>query len=35
MTWREYPMAHSVCEAEVDDLSAWLSGALGEKGEAR
>src|SRR5881628_3181122 len=35
VTWREYPMAHSVCDAEVDDLSAWLSGALGEKGEAR
>src|SRR5439155_8004186 len=35
VTWREYPMAHSVCEAEVDDLSAWLSGVLGEKGEAR
>src|SRR6058998_3137226 len=35
VTWREYPMAHSVCEAEVDDLSAWLSAVLGEKGEAR
>ena len=35
VTWREYPMAHSVCDAEVDDLSAWLSAVLGEKGEAR
>src|SRR5213594_4426250 len=35
VTWREYPMPHSVCGDEVDDLSAWLCGVLGEKGEAR
>jgi len=35
VTWREYPMPHSVCGDEVDDLSAWLRGVLGEKGEAR
>ena len=35
VTWREYPMVHSVCGDEVGDLSAWLRGILGEKGEAR
>jgi phospholipase/carboxylesterase len=35
VTWHEYPMAHSVCGDEVRDLSAWLRGVLGEKGEAR
>ena len=35
VTWREYPMGHSVCGDEVGDLSAWLRGILGEKGEAR
>src|SRR5213595_1994171 len=35
VTWHEYPMPHSVCGDEVDDLSAWLCGVLGEKGEAR
>jgi phospholipase/carboxylesterase len=23
--WRQYPMAHSVCAEEVQDLRAWLS----------
>ena len=22
--WHEYPMAHSICNAEIDDLSLWL-----------
>jgi len=26
--WREYPMAHEVCDAEIRDLSAWLRGVL-------
>jgi phospholipase/carboxylesterase len=35
VTWHEYPMPHAVCDDEVDHLSAWLRGVLGEKGEAR
>ena len=35
VTWHEYPMPHAVCGDEVRDLSAWLRGVLGEKGEAR
>jgi phospholipase/carboxylesterase len=35
VTWREYPMPHSVCGDEIDDISAWLRGVLGEKGETR
>jgi phospholipase/carboxylesterase len=27
--WREYPMAHGVCEAEIADISQWLTGVLG------
>src|SRR5262249_28670754 len=26
--WREYPMPHSVCEAEVRDIGAWLARIL-------
>lgn len=26
--WREYPMPHTVCTAEVNDIGAWLSTAL-------
>ena len=26
--WHEYPMAHSVCMEEVQDLNAWLLKAL-------
>jgi phospholipase/carboxylesterase len=26
--WREYPMEHSVCAAEVDDVAAWLRRVL-------
>jgi phospholipase/carboxylesterase len=26
--WRTYPMEHSVCPAEVDDISAWLQRVL-------
>lgn len=29
LTWREYPMAHAVCDAEIRDLAQWLSGLLG------
>ena len=28
VTWREYPMAHSVCMEEIADLNAWLLKAL-------
>ncbi|PYO20636.1 MAG: carboxylesterase [Candidatus Rokuibacteriota bacterium] len=35
VTWHEYPMGHSVCGDEIRDLSAWLRGVLGEKGETR
>jgi len=27
--WREYPMQHQVCAAEIGDLSAWLRERLG------
>ena len=26
--WHEYPMPHSVCEDEIDDISAWLKRVL-------
>jgi phospholipase/carboxylesterase len=26
--WHEYPMAHSVCMDEIDDLNAWLVRTL-------
>ncbi|HWH74784.1 MAG TPA: alpha/beta hydrolase [Methylibium sp.] len=26
--WHEYPMAHSVCPAEIDDIQAWLLKVL-------
>jgi phospholipase/carboxylesterase len=26
--WREYPMEHSVCPAEIDDIGAWLRRIL-------
>ena len=28
LTWREYPMAHSVCAEEVADINTWLLQAL-------
>lgn len=28
VTWREYPMAHSVCMEEIQDLNAWLLKVL-------
>lgn len=31
VTWRSYPMAHSLCMAEVDDIHAWLTEILGAK----
>jgi phospholipase/carboxylesterase len=27
--WHEYPMPHSVCQEEVDDIGAWLRRVLG------
>jgi phospholipase/carboxylesterase len=27
--WHEYPMPHSVCQEEVDDISAWFRRVLG------
>jgi phospholipase/carboxylesterase len=27
--WREYPMAHEVCHAELRDIGAWLGDRLG------
>lgn len=27
--WREYPMPHSVCEAEIADIGEWLARVLG------
>jgi phospholipase/carboxylesterase len=27
--WREYPMPHSVCMEEIEDISAWLLARLG------
>lgn len=29
VAWQEYPMPHSVCEAEVGDVSRWLCQVLG------
>jgi phospholipase/carboxylesterase len=26
--WHEYPMGHSVCQAEIVELNRWLLGAL-------
>jgi phospholipase/carboxylesterase len=28
VAWREYPMPHAVCDAEVSDVSRWLSEVL-------
>ena len=28
VTWRSYPMAHSLCMAEVDDIHAWVAERL-------
>ena len=27
--WHEYPMAHEVCPAQINDISAWLCARLG------
>ena len=27
--WHEYPMPHSVCPEQVDDIGAWLRQVLG------
>lgn len=29
VTWHAYPMAHSVCDAEIRDISSWLQGICG------
>jgi phospholipase/carboxylesterase len=29
VVWREYPMPHSVCAEELDDIAAWLRRVLG------
>lgn len=29
VTWREYPMAHAICEEEIQDLAAWIQDTLG------
>jgi phospholipase/carboxylesterase len=29
--WREYVMPHSVCEAEIGDVAAWLREVLGAR----
>ena len=29
--WREYPMAHEVCRAEIRDISQWLQTVLGKQ----
>lgn len=31
VTWREYPMPHSVCAEEVRDIGLWLGERLGER----
>ena len=28
VTWREYPMAHSICPEEVNDIAEWLARVL-------
>ncbi len=30
--YREYPMAHQICEQEIGDLSDWARGVLAEEG---
>lgn len=34
VTWREYPMPHTVCAEEIGDIAAWLGDVLGG-GEGR
>jgi phospholipase/carboxylesterase len=29
--WREYPMQHSLCGEEIEDISAWLTHVYGNK----
>ena len=28
--WHEYPMAHAVCAAEIDDIHRWLLSVFGD-----
>lgn len=28
LDWHEYPMAHSICQEEIDDISQWLQNYL-------
>lgn len=30
--WREYPMGHSVCLAEIEEIGEWLSGIISSSG---
>ncbi len=32
INWREYPMQHSVCQREIEDLLSWLSAICHSKG---
>jgi phospholipase/carboxylesterase len=34
VTWREYPMPHSVCPEEISDIGEWLRGILATPGGA-
>lgn len=31
VTWRSYPMAHTLCMAEVDEVHAWVAQRLGPR----
>jgi phospholipase/carboxylesterase len=31
ITWRSYPMAHSVCNEEIQDISKWLTSVIKER----
>jgi len=35
VTWREYPMPHTVCAEELRDIAAWLSGVLRARDDRR
>jgi phospholipase/carboxylesterase len=29
LIWREYPMAHAICQEEMQDLAKWAQETLG------
>ncbi|MES2217581.1 MAG: alpha/beta hydrolase [Pseudomonadota bacterium] len=33
VAWHPYPMAHSVCEAEIADIARWLIKIFGQQGQ--